>query len=214
MKWLQLVFLFSSPGSSDGVGRRLHSAPGLGLSKTPTAEMEHSLHEASIAPASQVVVTLGAKVLGTGWCVGRNCGEMWVVGLVVRQRHGNGGLLEENTVYDWAAFEWRGCHMGTTFQIYQVFSSESYPSLSHIPGDRVCAKTIVLVLCDCLYVSVYLKASPCQGPGRECRDCKHDALHLTQSPWHGWHRGRRPRCLPTILWVESRSVYSERPFSC
>lgn len=63
MKWLQLVFLFSSPGSADGVGRKLHSAPGLGLSKTPTAEMEHSLHEASIAPASQVAA-LGAKVLG------------------------------------------------------------------------------------------------------------------------------------------------------
>ncbi|XP_072611181.1 ubiquitin carboxyl-terminal hydrolase 54 isoform X20 [Vulpes vulpes] len=40
-------------GSADGVGRRLHSAPGLGLSKTPTAEMEHSLHEASTVPASQ-----------------------------------------------------------------------------------------------------------------------------------------------------------------
>ncbi|XP_034877591.1 inactive ubiquitin carboxyl-terminal hydrolase 54 isoform X5 [Mirounga leonina] len=44
---------FNQTGSADGVGRRLHSAPGLGLSKTPTAEMEHSLHEASTVPASQ-----------------------------------------------------------------------------------------------------------------------------------------------------------------
>ncbi|XP_022355762.1 inactive ubiquitin carboxyl-terminal hydrolase 54 isoform X2 [Enhydra lutris kenyoni] len=40
---------FNQTGSADGVGRRLHSAPGLGLSKTPTAEMEHSLHETSTA---------------------------------------------------------------------------------------------------------------------------------------------------------------------
>lgn len=51
------------------MGRRLHSAPGLGLSKTPTAEMEQSLHEASTVPASQVAVS-GAKVLGMGWYVG------------------------------------------------------------------------------------------------------------------------------------------------
>ncbi|XP_058552712.1 inactive ubiquitin carboxyl-terminal hydrolase 54 isoform X12 [Neofelis nebulosa] len=44
---------FNQTGSADGVGRRLHSAPGLGLSRTPTAEMEHSLHEASTVPASQ-----------------------------------------------------------------------------------------------------------------------------------------------------------------
>ncbi|XP_054986321.1 inactive ubiquitin carboxyl-terminal hydrolase 54 isoform X2 [Sorex araneus] len=43
----------SQTGSADGMGRRLHSAPGLGLSETPTAEMEHSLHEASTVPASQ-----------------------------------------------------------------------------------------------------------------------------------------------------------------
>ncbi|KAB0372074.1 hypothetical protein FD755_015866 [Muntiacus reevesi] len=36
---------------------RLHSAPGLGLSKTPTAEMEHSLHEANTVSASQVPVS-------------------------------------------------------------------------------------------------------------------------------------------------------------
>ncbi|XP_014640347.1 PREDICTED: inactive ubiquitin carboxyl-terminal hydrolase 54 isoform X2 [Ceratotherium simum simum] len=45
----------SQTGSADGMGRRLHSAPGLGLSNTPTAEMEHSLHEASTVPASQAV---------------------------------------------------------------------------------------------------------------------------------------------------------------
>ena len=39
--------------SADGVGRRLHSAPRLGLSKTPTAEMEHSLHEGNTVSASQ-----------------------------------------------------------------------------------------------------------------------------------------------------------------
>lgn len=65
---LQLVFTFPSSGSADDMGRRLHSAPGLGLSKTPTAEMEQSLHEASTVPASQVAVS-GAKVLCTGWGV-------------------------------------------------------------------------------------------------------------------------------------------------
>ncbi|XP_065750187.1 inactive ubiquitin carboxyl-terminal hydrolase 54 isoform X4 [Phocoena phocoena] len=39
----------SQTGSTDGVGRRLRSAPGLDLSKTPTAEIEHSLHEANTA---------------------------------------------------------------------------------------------------------------------------------------------------------------------
>ncbi|XP_023365293.1 inactive ubiquitin carboxyl-terminal hydrolase 54 isoform X2 [Otolemur garnettii] len=39
----------SQTGSADGMGRRLHSAPGHGLSKTPTTEMEHSLREASTA---------------------------------------------------------------------------------------------------------------------------------------------------------------------
>lgn len=57
------MFMFSSSGSADGVGRRLHSAPGLGLSKTPTAEMEHSLHEANAVSASQVA-TSGSIVLG------------------------------------------------------------------------------------------------------------------------------------------------------
>ncbi|XP_075866277.1 ubiquitin carboxyl-terminal hydrolase 54 isoform X7 [Microcebus murinus] len=49
----------SQTGSADGMGRRLHSAPGLGLSKTPTAEMEHSLHEASTVPASQGALCRG-----------------------------------------------------------------------------------------------------------------------------------------------------------
>ncbi|KAB1271364.1 Inactive ubiquitin carboxyl-terminal hydrolase 54, partial [Camelus dromedarius] len=53
-------------GSTDGVGRRLHSAPGLGLSKTPTAEMEHSLHEASTVSASQAAPCRGPS---------RQCGE-------------------------------------------------------------------------------------------------------------------------------------------
>ncbi|GAB5578481.1 inactive ubiquitin carboxyl-terminal hydrolase 54 isoform X1 [Prionailurus iriomotensis] len=50
---------FNQTGSADGVGRRLHSAPGLGLSRTPTAEMEHSLHEASTVPASQAAPCRG-----------------------------------------------------------------------------------------------------------------------------------------------------------
>ncbi|XP_077933693.1 ubiquitin carboxyl-terminal hydrolase 54 isoform X4 [Halichoerus grypus] len=52
---------FNQTGSADGVGRRLHSAPGLGLSKTPTAEMEHSLHEASTVPASQAAPCRGPR---------------------------------------------------------------------------------------------------------------------------------------------------------
>ncbi|XP_027965548.1 inactive ubiquitin carboxyl-terminal hydrolase 54 isoform X3 [Eumetopias jubatus] len=52
---------FNQTGSADGVGRRLHSAPGLGLSKTPTAEMEHSLHEASTVPASQAAPCQGPR---------------------------------------------------------------------------------------------------------------------------------------------------------
>lgn len=68
------MFLFSSSGSADGMGRRLHSAPGLGLSETPTAEMEHSFHETSMVPASQVAAS-GAKVLGMGWCVGEGIME-------------------------------------------------------------------------------------------------------------------------------------------
>ncbi|XP_049645041.1 inactive ubiquitin carboxyl-terminal hydrolase 54 isoform X3 [Suncus etruscus] len=43
----------SQAGPADGVRRRLHSAPGLGLSKTPTAEVEPHLQEASKVPASQ-----------------------------------------------------------------------------------------------------------------------------------------------------------------
>ncbi|XP_070925836.1 ubiquitin carboxyl-terminal hydrolase 54 isoform X11 [Macaca nemestrina] len=43
----------SQTGSADGVGRRLHSAPDPGLSKTPTAEMEQSLHEARTVCTSQ-----------------------------------------------------------------------------------------------------------------------------------------------------------------
>ncbi|KAM5322079.1 ubiquitin carboxyl-terminal hydrolase 54 isoform 2-T10 [Glossophaga mutica] len=55
----------SQTGSADGIGRRLHSAPGLGLSKTPTAEMEHNLHEASIVPASQDSSNARKKALET-----------------------------------------------------------------------------------------------------------------------------------------------------
>lgn len=67
--------------------------------------MEQSLHEASTVPASQVAVS-GAKVLGMGWYVGEEIVAIWAVGLVVRQGHGNMGLLDENKVYDWASFEW------------------------------------------------------------------------------------------------------------
>ncbi|XP_045437681.1 inactive ubiquitin carboxyl-terminal hydrolase 54 isoform X10 [Pipistrellus kuhlii] len=56
----------SQTGSADDVGRRLHSAPGLGLSKTPTAEMEQSLHEASTVPASQDSSNARKKALETG----------------------------------------------------------------------------------------------------------------------------------------------------
>ncbi|XP_043332511.1 inactive ubiquitin carboxyl-terminal hydrolase 54 isoform X2 [Cervus canadensis] len=49
----------SQTGSADGVGRRLHSAPRLGLSKTPTAEMEHSLHEVNTVSASQAAPCRG-----------------------------------------------------------------------------------------------------------------------------------------------------------
>ncbi|XP_063526547.1 inactive ubiquitin carboxyl-terminal hydrolase 54 isoform X15 [Pongo pygmaeus] len=43
----------SQTGSADGMGRRLHSAHDPGLSKTPTAEMEHGLHEARTVRTSQ-----------------------------------------------------------------------------------------------------------------------------------------------------------------
>nr|XP_011713121.1 inactive ubiquitin carboxyl-terminal hydrolase 54 isoform X4 [Macaca nemestrina] len=47
----------SQTGSADGMGRRLHSAPDPGLSKTPTAEMEQSLHEARTVCTSQVAAS-------------------------------------------------------------------------------------------------------------------------------------------------------------
>ncbi|XP_057641775.1 inactive ubiquitin carboxyl-terminal hydrolase 54 isoform X7 [Chionomys nivalis] len=40
-------------GFADGSGRKLHSAPGLDLSRTPAAEMENVLHGPSTAPVSQ-----------------------------------------------------------------------------------------------------------------------------------------------------------------
>ncbi|KAM6182952.1 ubiquitin carboxyl-terminal hydrolase 54 isoform 10-T10 [Erethizon dorsatum] len=43
----------SQTGLADGMGRRLHSAPSLDLSKTPTTEMEHILCEVSTVPVSQ-----------------------------------------------------------------------------------------------------------------------------------------------------------------
>ncbi|XP_024643746.2 ubiquitin carboxyl-terminal hydrolase 54 isoform X10 [Macaca nemestrina] len=56
----------SQTGSADGVGRRLHSAPDPGLSKTPTAEMEQSLHEARTVCTSQATPCRGLS---------RECGE-------------------------------------------------------------------------------------------------------------------------------------------
>ncbi|XP_051030440.1 inactive ubiquitin carboxyl-terminal hydrolase 54 isoform X3 [Phodopus roborovskii] len=50
---------------ADGMGRRLHSAPGLDLSKTPTAEMEHFLHGPSTAPVSQDSSNVRRKTLET-----------------------------------------------------------------------------------------------------------------------------------------------------
>ncbi|XP_063095382.1 inactive ubiquitin carboxyl-terminal hydrolase 54 isoform X3 [Cavia porcellus] len=47
----------SQPGLADGMGRRLHSAPSLELSKTPTTEMEHILREVSTVPVSQVAAS-------------------------------------------------------------------------------------------------------------------------------------------------------------
>ncbi|KAG3264684.1 ubiquitin specific peptidase 54, transcript variant X10 [Ictidomys tridecemlineatus] len=49
----------SQTGSADGMGRRLHSAPGLDISKTRIAEMEHILLEASTVPASQAAACRG-----------------------------------------------------------------------------------------------------------------------------------------------------------
>ncbi|XP_065750185.1 inactive ubiquitin carboxyl-terminal hydrolase 54 isoform X2 [Phocoena phocoena] len=56
----------SQTGSTDGVGRRLRSAPGLDLSKTPTAEIEHSLHEANTVSTSQDSSNVRKKPLETG----------------------------------------------------------------------------------------------------------------------------------------------------
>ncbi|XP_061036635.1 inactive ubiquitin carboxyl-terminal hydrolase 54 isoform X2 [Eubalaena glacialis] len=56
----------SQTGSTGGVGRRLRSAPGLDLSKTPAAEMEHSLHEANTVSTSQAASCRGPS---------RECGE-------------------------------------------------------------------------------------------------------------------------------------------
>ncbi|XP_005325968.2 ubiquitin carboxyl-terminal hydrolase 54 isoform X11 [Ictidomys tridecemlineatus] len=56
----------SQTGSADGMGRRLHSAPGLDISKTRIAEMEHILLEASTVPASQDPSNLKKKPLETG----------------------------------------------------------------------------------------------------------------------------------------------------
>ncbi|XP_025253272.1 inactive ubiquitin carboxyl-terminal hydrolase 54 isoform X3 [Theropithecus gelada] len=56
----------SQTGSADGMGRRLHSAPDPGLSKTPTAEMEQSLHEARTVCTSQATPCRGLS---------RECGE-------------------------------------------------------------------------------------------------------------------------------------------
>ncbi|XP_028614445.1 inactive ubiquitin carboxyl-terminal hydrolase 54 isoform X1 [Grammomys surdaster] len=56
----------SLTGSADGMGRRLHSAPGLDLSKTSTAEMEHVLYEPSTVPVSQDSSNVRKKTLETG----------------------------------------------------------------------------------------------------------------------------------------------------
>ncbi|XP_012881051.1 PREDICTED: inactive ubiquitin carboxyl-terminal hydrolase 54 [Dipodomys ordii] len=58
---------------TDGMGRRLHSAPGLDLSKTPTAEMEHIFHEVSTVSASQAAA-LNAKATACQG-LGREYGE-------------------------------------------------------------------------------------------------------------------------------------------
>lgn len=60
------------------MGRRLHSAPGLDLSKTPTAEMERVLYEPSTVPVSQVSAS-SAKVLDySGAVLERACKEAGV----------------------------------------------------------------------------------------------------------------------------------------
>ncbi|XP_050998580.1 inactive ubiquitin carboxyl-terminal hydrolase 54 isoform X3 [Acomys russatus] len=52
-------------GSADGMGRRLHSAPGPELSKTSTAETERAVHGPSTAPASQDSSNVRKKTLET-----------------------------------------------------------------------------------------------------------------------------------------------------
>lgn len=59
--------MFSSLGFADSSGSRLHSAPGLDLSRTPAAEMENILHGPSTAPVSQVPAFF-AEVLDLGGC--------------------------------------------------------------------------------------------------------------------------------------------------
>ncbi|XP_057361984.1 inactive ubiquitin carboxyl-terminal hydrolase 54 isoform X3 [Manis pentadactyla] len=56
----------SQTGSADSVVRRLPSASGLGLSKTPAAEIQQGLHEARTVPASQDSSDLRKKPLETG----------------------------------------------------------------------------------------------------------------------------------------------------
>nr|XP_011713130.1 inactive ubiquitin carboxyl-terminal hydrolase 54 isoform X10 [Macaca nemestrina] len=63
----------SQTGSADGMGRRLHSAPDPGLSKTPTAEMEQSLHEARTVCTSQVAASDAKATPCRG--LSRECGE-------------------------------------------------------------------------------------------------------------------------------------------
>ncbi|XP_038165982.1 inactive ubiquitin carboxyl-terminal hydrolase 54 isoform X1 [Arvicola amphibius] len=53
-------------GFADGMGRRLHSAPGLDLSRTPATEMENVLHGPSRAPVSQDSSNVRKKTLETG----------------------------------------------------------------------------------------------------------------------------------------------------
>ncbi|XP_057641771.1 inactive ubiquitin carboxyl-terminal hydrolase 54 isoform X4 [Chionomys nivalis] len=53
-------------GFADGSGRKLHSAPGLDLSRTPAAEMENVLHGPSTAPVSQDSSNVRKKTLETG----------------------------------------------------------------------------------------------------------------------------------------------------
>ncbi|XP_073096963.1 ubiquitin carboxyl-terminal hydrolase 54 isoform X8 [Manis javanica] len=56
----------AEPDSADSVVRRLPSASGLGLSKTPAAEMQQGLHEARTVPASQDSSDMRKKPLETG----------------------------------------------------------------------------------------------------------------------------------------------------